>query len=106
MRTPPPKAIPFILQALRILAALDPDRASLRNRVGFSAADSSRGRALAATCYLDDAEAVEALILVERYHRQLPADLLRAARWTPPRVKTSLADAFDAILAMRSTRAA
>ena len=98
---PPAEARPAVLDALRILAALDPDKARLRNGAGFSAADSSRGRALASKRSLFPDEALEGLEIIERYRRQIPADLMRKARWTPPQTTTSLSDALDAIIAMR-----
>ena len=105
-REPPPReARNAILEGLRILAMLDPDRADHRNDIGFSAADSRRGHQLAMPLLLE-AEATEGLALVLRYHRQLPADVVAAARRQPPRAVFSLSDALDELASLRSARAA
>lgn len=100
-----------ILEALRILAALDPDRADFRNRKGFSASDSRRGHQLAALSVLDDRELDEGRVLVARYSGQLSSTLVRAALPPspppPPAPRVSLSDALDAFAAFSaSTRRA
>lgn len=106
-RDPPPlEARPAILEGLRLLARLDPDHADHRNSIGFSAADSRRGHDLATLPALHADDALEGLDLVVRYWRQLPADLVAAARYQPPRVHLSLADALDNVAALHARRAA
>ncbi len=87
------------LECLRILAALDPDRADLRNRRGYSASDSRRGHQLAALSALDDRQLEEGRVLVSRYSGQLSSSLVRAALPPPPppppAPRVSLADALD-----------
>jgi hypothetical protein len=70
----------LLREALRQLAADDPDRAARRNDAGFSASDSTIGHRLAATWPWSDAQAAVAARLVRRYHRQLPEELVVAAR--------------------------
>lgn len=94
-----------ILECLRILARLDPDHADHRNDVGFSAADSRRGHQLAALPALLADDAIEGLDLVLRHWRQLPADLVAAARRQPPGRQFTLADALDDVAAMRGRAA-
>ncbi len=98
------------LEALRILAALDPDRADYRNGRGFSASDSRRGHQLAALPALDDRELAEGRVLVARYSGQLSSSLVRAALPPPPppppAPRVSLADALDEFAAFSRRRAA
>lgn len=68
-----------ILAALRVLANLDPDGATERNGEGFGQSDTAMGHQLAAESELSNAEAWAGLAIVQRYHAQVPADLLRRA---------------------------
>ena len=102
-RDPPPlEARHVILHGLRILARLDPDHADHRNDVGFSASDSRRGHELAALPSLSNEEATQGLDLVTRYWRQLPPDVVAAARRRAPRPVLTLSDALDGLVAMRA----
>lgn len=64
---------------LRILAGLC-DGARLLDDRGFSKLDATIGHSLAAAPDLSQRQAEIGLRLVTRYHRQLPADVLRAAQ--------------------------
>ncbi len=61
--------------ALRFMAARDPDRASIVNRIGFNQEDSALGHRLAAKLergeVLTDAERADALNMLTKYRRQL-----------------------------------
>jgi len=60
-----------IHEGLRILAGLDPDRAGVRNDVGYNGGDSRFGHALAAVERLTDRQATVARRMLRKYHRQL-----------------------------------
>lgn len=96
------------LEALRILATLDPDRADIRNRKGFSASDSRRGHELAALEALDDRQLDEGRVLVARYSGQLSSALVRAALPPPPppqpAPRVSLSDALDEWMSLPPVR--
>jgi len=62
-------------QALREIASMDRDRASLRNMEGFSKIDVRAGHALASLEKYTPAQAGYALRLAYKYRRQLPDDL-------------------------------
>ena len=60
-----------ILEGLRILAGLDPDRAGIRNDEGFNGLDSAFGHSLAQQQRLTDRQATVARRMLRKYHRQL-----------------------------------
>jgi len=60
-----------LLEKLRLIAALDSDRASHANNVGFNRMDSAIGHSLASQMFLSDRQAVVAKILVGKYRRQI-----------------------------------
>lgn len=59
-----------------MLSALDGDRASRRNGVGWGADDSAIGHTLSGRESLTPAEAAHALALLHHHRRQLPGPLL------------------------------
>lgn len=61
--------------ALRIVAEMDPDKARIRNEVGFSKFDGPAGRALAELETYSEAQAAWALKLAHRYRRQVPENM-------------------------------
>lgn len=65
-------------EALRLLAATDTDRARIVNGVGFNKLDGRIGHELASRDRLTPRQAVLALRIARKYHRQLPADLKAA----------------------------
>lgn len=68
-----------ILEGLRMLSAMDADRASQRNGMGFSQADTFIGNRLAQLKSLTAKQAALGAKLVNKYRRQLPAEVIRAA---------------------------
>lgn len=64
-------------RALQAVAALDQDRAAVRNAVGFSKHDSRAGHRLASLPTYTPAQAGYALRLAYKYRRQLPETLRR-----------------------------
>jgi len=65
-------------EAVKILAALDVDRASKVNEVGFNKVDSAIGHSLANLPSLTKKQAALAALLAHRYRKQLPETLLSA----------------------------
>lgn len=63
-----------IMRALRLLAALDPDRARVINGVGFNKFDGEFGANLAMRESLSDRQALAAAKMLRKYVRQVPAD--------------------------------
>ena len=74
----PDAEIPAVHEALRILAGLDTDRASVVNNMGFNKLDGQFGHDLAGRSTLTGRQAAAGKRLVSKYHRQLPADILSA----------------------------
>ena len=66
-------------EALKLLAAMDDDRATVRNAAGFSQSDGDFGHKLAESLSLSDAQYRIARVMVSKYRRQLPADLVDRA---------------------------
>lgn len=64
---------------LRLLAAYDPDGASTLNGVGFSKIDVAVGHSLANTEALSPRQAALGALLVRKYRRQLPEELVAVA---------------------------
>ena len=69
--------IDAVHEGLKILAALDPDRAAQRNHMGFNAFDGKIGHELANVSKLTPRQAALGRRLVKKYHRQLGDELLR-----------------------------
>ena len=72
-----PEQIEAVHEGLRMLAALDPDRAAQRNQMGFSAFDGRIGHELANVSKLTPKQAALGRRLLQKYHRQLGDELLR-----------------------------
>lgn len=68
-----------IHDCLRILAAMDTDRARVQNNAGFNKLDTDIGCSIAAKPVLTQKMAVLGKRLVNKYRRQLPAELLATA---------------------------
>ncbi len=64
-----------VRDALRHVAGMDSDRARERNGVGFSKYDNDRGHALANATEYGDRELAHARSLVNKYRRQIPAEM-------------------------------
>ncbi len=69
-----------ILRGLQLLTAMDSDHARDLNGMGFSKADSFIGQRLAGLSYMTPKQAVLGAKLVNRYRKQLPAEVTEAAR--------------------------
>lgn len=69
-----------IHQGLRMLAAMDGDRAREINGMGFSKMDTHIGASLAQAYKLSPQQAVLGAKLVNKYRRQLPAQIVEAAK--------------------------
>ncbi len=69
--------IDAVHEGLKILAALDPDRAAQRNHMGFNAFDGKIGHELANVSKLTPRQAALGRRLLQKYHRQLGDELLR-----------------------------
>lgn len=72
-----PEQIDAVHEGLRLLAALDPDRAAQRNQMGFNAFDGKIGHELANVSKLTPKQAALGRRLLQKYHRQLGDELLR-----------------------------
>jgi hypothetical protein len=72
--------IAAIQAGLRILASMDGDRARDQNGIGFNRLDSSIGHSLAQCGELTPQQAVLAQRLVNKYRRQLPMEIVEAAK--------------------------
>lgn len=70
-----PDAIAAVHSGLRLLAAVDTDRAKELNAVGYNKVDSAIGHALADMPALTPMQAALGACLLRKYHRQLPADI-------------------------------
>lgn len=75
-----PERIAAIHEGLRILAGYDADHARELNGMGYSKLDVRIGHSLAETCGLSPKQAALGAKLVNKYRRQLPADLVERAR--------------------------
>lgn len=75
-----PERIGAILSGLRILTAMDSDHARSLNGMGFSKADSFIGQRLAGLGYMTPKQAVLGAKLVNRYRKQLPAEITEGAK--------------------------
>lgn len=73
------KQIAAIHQGLKLLAAMDSDRAREQNNMGFNKLDTDIGCSLAARGVLTPKQAVLGRKLVNKYRRQLPTDLVAIA---------------------------
>lgn len=71
--------ITAIHEGLRTLAAMDNDRAHVRNGVGFSKVDGVIGHSLAGAASLTSRQAVLGRRIIRKYHKQLGAAVLEAA---------------------------
>jgi SWI/SNF-related matrix-associated actin-dependent regulator 1 of chromatin subfamily A len=65
-----------IHEGLKLLAALDPDRAGIQNSEGFNGMDSGFGHSLAGQERLSDKQSAVARRLLHKYHRQLGGVLI------------------------------
>ncbi len=74
-RTVSAEEIPLIHKGLRVLATLDPDRASGVNSVGFNKIDTDFGHSLAQSEELTPKQAWYGRRLLKKYHRQLPDEV-------------------------------
>lgn len=74
-----PGQVVAIQEGLAELAAMDEDHASKENGVGFSKADSALGHRLASLRLLSPKQAVLGAKLVNRYRRQIGADIVARA---------------------------
>jgi SWI/SNF-related matrix-associated actin-dependent regulator 1 of chromatin subfamily A len=74
------RQIEAIHLGLRMLAGMDQDYAAERNDMGFSRFDVKIGHSLAERSKLTPKQAVLGLRLVNKYRRQLPAELLAQAK--------------------------
>jgi SWI/SNF-related matrix-associated actin-dependent regulator 1 of chromatin subfamily A len=74
----PDAEIPAVHEALRILASMDSDRASVVNNAGFNKLDGQFGHNLAERESLTGRQAAAGKRLVTKYHRQLPTHILSA----------------------------
>jgi len=72
--------IAAVSMCLRMLAGMDGDRARMRNDIGFNAMDGEIGHDLASRGSLSPKQAALGLMIVRKYHRQLPAALLATAK--------------------------
>jgi hypothetical protein len=88
---------------LKLLKADDEDRAKDPNGVGFNKADSDHGHYLASLDALSEAEPIVGQVLVRRYRRQLPADMVAQALGIPIRSRARIK---DPLLAVAETHAA
>lgn len=77
-----PQQAQAALRGLQILASMDGDRAREINGVGFSQADVYIGHSLSQRISLTPKQAVLAIKLVNKYRRQLPEELVAAAKGT------------------------
>jgi len=75
-----PEQVAAVHSCLRILAGLDADRASDLNGIGFNRMDTMIGHSLAERGALTAKQAALGLRIVRKYHRQLPGELLAAAK--------------------------
>lgn len=75
-----PKQIEAALKCLQILTAMDGDKARDLNGMGFSKADCYIGHELAKRWMLSPKQAVIAIKLANKYRRQLPDELVAAAK--------------------------
>ncbi len=73
-KVPQEKAQP-VLDALRILASMDTDMASVKNGVGFNQVDTSFGHRLAELTSLSEKQYEIAKKIIRKYRRQIPQDL-------------------------------
>lgn len=64
-----------IHRALKILASMDPDRASVKNDSGYNAVDGPIGHSLASESDLSPRQAALGAKIVHKYHRQLSDDI-------------------------------
>jgi len=74
-----PAQMRAILEGLRQLTAMDGDRASSLNGMGFSKSDTFIGQRLSQLPHLTPKQAVLGAKLVNRYRKQLPPELVEAA---------------------------
>jgi len=75
-----PAQVGAITTGLQLLAAMDTDHARDRNSMGFSKMDVHIGHSLAAAASLTPRQAALGARLVNKYRRQLPAELVAAAK--------------------------
>jgi len=78
-----------LIRGLRQLARLDPDHARARNNIGFSAQWSEAGHRLAQLDALTPRQAVLAARICLTHHRQLPDEVVEAARAVLAEAKTN-----------------
>jgi SNF2 family DNA or RNA helicase len=74
-----PAQIAAVHDCLRLLAGLDGDYAAQQNDIGFNRFDTGIGHDLAERSILTPRQAVLGRKIVRKYHRQLPASLLKTA---------------------------
>jgi hypothetical protein len=75
-KTLSPERVEAAHDAMALLMAMDSDRASEKNGMGFSKSDSYVGHELAKRARLTPEEGALAVELARRYRGQLPADLV------------------------------
>lgn len=72
----PPGQAELVLAGLRVLAGQDPDRAGAQNGVGYSRMDTALGHSLAAAETLTIRQARLGKLILKKYHKQLPPEVM------------------------------
>ena len=79
-----PAQVRAVHAALRLLAGMDADGASILNDVGFNKFDTTIGRDLAARASLSPKQAALGRKIAVKYHRQIGAELVALMKETTP----------------------